>query len=117
MNCNLYVEAEYGRNTYYVPVKKNICAGSLNIKVVKAIQFILDGCFTLGEYLDLKFIIEKIKDKKLAEPKFSVPPYHEEGKLDEQDYLRAYNVLEYLLGFSQSLSATYPLDIFAIKFE
>ena len=116
MNCNLYVEAEHNGNFYYVPIKKNICAGSLNIKVVKAIQFILDGCFTLGEYLDLKFIVEKIEDKKLAS-EFSVPPYYRESKLDEQDYLRAYNVLEHLLGFSQSLSTAYPLDIFAIKFE
>ena len=117
MNCKLYVEAAHGRDTYYVPIKENMLVGSLNRSVVKAMQVILDSCFTLGEYLDLKLIIEKIKDKKLADG-FSMPSYYrEENGLDGQDYFKAYNVLEYLLGFSQSLSTTYPLDIFAIKFE
>lgn len=117
MNCKLYVEAAHGRDTYYVPIKENMLVGSLSRSVVKAMQVILDDCFTLGEYLDLKLIIEKIKDKKLAD-NFSMPTsYGEENGLDGQDYFKAYNVLEYLLGFSQSLSTTYPLDIFAIKFE
>lgn len=117
MNCNLYVEAEYGRNFYYVPVKENMLVGSLDIYVIKAIRTILDNCFTLGEYLDLKFIIEKIEDKK-STSKFSMPSYYgEENGLDRQDYFKAYIVLDFLLGFSQGLSAAYPLDIFAIKFE
>lgn len=117
MNCKLYVEAAHGRDTYYVPVKENILVGSLNGSVVKAMQVILDNCFVLGEYSDLKFIIEKIKDKRSADNS-SMPSHHGEEKgLDGQDYFKAYNVLEYLLGFSQSLSTTYPLDIFAIKFE
>lgn len=117
MNCKLYIEVAHGRDTYYVPIKENMLVGSLSRSVVKAMQVILDDCFTLGEYLDLKLIIEKIKDKRLAD-NFSMPTsYGEESWLDMQDYFKAYNVLEYLLGFSQSLSTIYPLDIFAIKFE
>lgn len=117
MNCNVYVEAEHGRNFYYVPVKENILVGSLSINVIKALKVILDNCFTLGEYLDLKFIIEKIKDVSSAR-KFSMPPYYrDENGLDGQDYFRAYMVLDFLFDFAQRLSAIYPLDIFAIKFE
>ena len=117
MNCNLYVESEHGGNSYYVLVKENIIRGSINGNIVKAIHKILDGCFTIGEYLDLKFIVGKIEDMKLA-LELPMPPYYgEENGLDREDYFRAYLVLEFLFDFSCKISMTYPLDIFAIKFE
>ena len=117
MNCNLYVEAEHNGDSYFVQVKKNILVGSVSISTVKALKVILDDCFTLGEYLDLKFLIEKIEEIKSAY-RFPMPPYYgEENGLDREDYFRAYLVLEFLVYFAARLSKEYPLGIFAIRFE
>ena len=117
MNCNLYVEADYNGDSYFVPVKENILAGSVSISTVKASKVVLDNCFTLGEYLDLKFLIEKIEEIKSA-CRFPMPPYcGEENGLEREDYFRAYLVLGFLMDFAAELSKEYPLDIFAIRFE
>ena len=120
MNCNLYVKAEYSRDTYYVPVRDKPLVSNLSPCVMKAILLLLDiGYFRTEENVSFEDFVKKIEEKKKAGVLSMPPNYYadnEEG-ISSHAFFRACNVLEYIFGFSQSLSMVYPLGIFAIKFE
>ena len=119
MNCILYKKKKGIGGIHHVPVRDKLLVSNLSPYVMKAILLLLDGHFKTEEPINFEDFAKKIEEKKWAGV-LSMPPHYyadNEDGISPHAFFRACNALEYILGFSQGLSATYPLDIFAIKFE
>ena len=123
MHCTLYIKAEHNKNAYYVPTIENVQLGFLNQELVRAVEIMLNHSFIIGNYVSLKEIVDRIKDKK-SEYGFMIfflEDREEEfmnmdSRLSQRDFYRACNVMEELYRLSKNLDK-HPLDIFAIRFE
>ena len=123
MHCTLYVKSEHSKGAYYVPTIENLQLGYLDENLVRAVEIMLDHSFTIGDYINLKEVVDRIKEKK-SEYSFMIFLLEErerefmsmDSRISQRVFYRACNAMEELYRLSQKWDK-HPLDIFAIRFE
>lgn len=118
MKCRLYLKTEVNNGEYYAEVRNRTILGELPVDVVEAMELLLDTeQIKFREMVNFETLVKKIEEKKSVGILSMPLDYYadiEEG-IGSYVFFRACNVLEYLLGFSQSLGTNLPLDTFGIR--